>query len=294
MASRKRKAPRKSKKKALPIVLEPPATRIGDFEVHEAAVLPEVRASEQATLTRSIAEVGLLHPIVRHGGRILGGRSRLEACLTSGVAPHFKDLPDETDPLAYLLATDVERRHLSRSARAITAARSAQLKQGRPKRSVQRCTFTIEQAARRLAVSVRLVKTARKVLDKGVPTLVRAVELDLISVTRAESIVALDAEEQAAFVERLRNAGTAKERVGLVRGAVGQLGLGRTASKPNSTDASLRTLAAHVRSAEVPEATLEEIVGTLAERSGFRLLKELADVVEPVDDVGPEASGVSR
>lgn len=66
-------------------------------------------------------------------------------------------------------------RHLDESQRAMIAAKIADLEKGQKKADGQICT-SIPEAAQKLNVSSRSVKSARKVLEQGSPALVNAVE----------------------------------------------------------------------------------------------------------------------
>jgi hypothetical protein len=286
MTSRPRRSPGNAKPLRPPRpVLDPPPTRIGEHEVHKAAVLPEVDLATRDRLRASLSRHGLRRPIVRHEGRILAGRARLRLCLEMGVEPRFEDLEAGKDPLSYVLDEAVARRRLNRSGCAITAARAAGLKQGRPSAKVRGCTISIEQAATRCGVSVRLVKSARKVLKAGLPQLVRAVELELLSVSRAEMIASLPKERQRVFIAALELTTTAKERAALVAEFTG-----RTRKRRRDAAEAIRDLASHVRRAEDPVTQLEKVIDDVTQQAGLRPRTESGELVEPVPSAEPAES----
>lgn len=283
MTSRSRRSPgnRKPLRPPRP-VLDPPSTRIGEYEVHPAAVLPEVDPLTRETLRTSLGRHGLRRPIVLHEGRILAGRARLQLCMTLGLEPRFENLDGEQSPLEFVLDEALARRRIGRSGRAITAARAAGRGPGRPPKKVQSCTLSIEQAAARCGISIRLVKTARKVLKAGLPQLVRAVELELLSVSRAEMIADLPPERQRAFVAALELTASTKERAALVAEFTG----GPSKRRRDAWEA-IRDLASHVRSADDPAAQLGRVLDDVSQQAGFRLCAGPGELVEPVPDTPP-------
>jgi hypothetical protein len=101
--------------------------------IHPAATLmPELSPDEYAGLVASIREHGLLEPIAvyagpgqgrrrgrpapEHLGKVLDGVSRQRACQEAGVEPRYVDV-FTTDPVGYVLARNIHRRHLSRKQR---------------------------------------------------------------------------------------------------------------------------------------------------------------------------------
>jgi hypothetical protein len=102
------------------------------FEVHPAAdpwpMLPEDELIEMA---KSIAEVGLLEPLVlTPDGLLLDGRNRLDACVRAGVMP--TTIVYDGDPVAFVLARNAHRRHMSQGQRATAVWLTASLNDSRP------------------------------------------------------------------------------------------------------------------------------------------------------------------
>lgn len=93
------------------------------YIVHPAAELfPMLPDDELDDLARDIHANGLIHPIVRdRSGAILDGRNRLRACELAGVDPAFTTYEGD-DPAAYVIAENVNRRHLSKGQRAMAVA----------------------------------------------------------------------------------------------------------------------------------------------------------------------------
>lgn len=212
--------------------------KIGGYEVHPAAaILPEMSDAERLELRTSIADHGLQLPIVLDtAGRLLDGRHRLQACLLTGKPPRFETYSGD-DPIGYVLALNLRRRHLDTSQRAMVAAellplyeaeaearRAAAAERGRARRGVGKFAQTEpeapdedntepqdeedepspvrarDQAAAQLAVAPRTVESARVVLRDGAPELVAAVRAGAVAVSAAEQLATLSREEQAALV----------------------------------------------------------------------------------------------
>lgn len=98
------------------------------MNVHPVADLfPMLADDELKELAADIKQRGLLHPIVLDGpeddGWLLDGRNRLAACELAGVEPTFTRY-DGSDPVGYILAANINRRHLTKGQQAMVAARA--------------------------------------------------------------------------------------------------------------------------------------------------------------------------
>ena len=190
-----------------------------DYSISELAlVFPDMDEKSFSDLVRSISENGLLDPITVCGDQIVDGRHRYKACLKAGVYPRFEQLPDETNPMAFVLAKNVARRHLSTSLRAATAYRastlplSAALRTDGDACAKLHAGITQQQAADLLGVSLRSLHHARAVLapdSPAVPELRQAVDHGLVTVSDAAKIVGEPPDVQSAAVDRVVK-GTAK------------------------------------------------------------------------------------
>lgn len=90
--------------------------------VHPAAeVFPMLPPDELAELAEDIRANGLQHPIVVKAGKLIDGRNRLAACAMAGVEPRTVELNGQ-DPTAYVLSTNIARRHLTKGQRAMATA----------------------------------------------------------------------------------------------------------------------------------------------------------------------------
>lgn len=91
------------------------------YTVHPLAeLLPEMTPEEFSGLCASLLREGLIHPIVLYDEQILDGRNRQAACEETGVQPRYVHYAGDT-PASFVLAANVERRHLSTSQKAMLA-----------------------------------------------------------------------------------------------------------------------------------------------------------------------------
>ena len=143
-----------------------------------ADLFPLLEGEEFEALVEDIREHGLRNPIVLLGDAILDGRNRYRACLEAGVEPRLEEFRD-SDPLAYIISHNLRRRHLDVSQRAMIAVRLATMRQGErtdlqpPPANLPKVRQA--EAARLLNVGDRSLRSAKTVLDDGVPELAEAV-----------------------------------------------------------------------------------------------------------------------
>lgn len=190
-------------------------------EFHEYANLfPWIEGKSFEELKADIAKNGVLEPIVFLGNAILDGRNRYMAARDLGVEyPRVQFEGD--DPLAFVVAKNLARRHLSESQRAMVGTRLAKLAVGRPPENppiggiasspIEQVTAnnpadlpvipTQAEAAEMLNVSERSIQRARVVEEEGIPELVAAVDAGEIKVSAAAEIARLPKEDQPAAVE---------------------------------------------------------------------------------------------
>jgi N6-adenosine-specific RNA methylase IME4/ParB-like chromosome segregation protein Spo0J len=173
-----------------------------DYDLHDLCKLfPPMPEDQFNSLIDSIRDHGLLTPIMLHEGKILDGRHRYKACINLGIEPSFEEYEGD-DALGYVLALNLSRRHLDESQRAMIANRISNLKVGDNQYKVGAPIGATSQtdAAAMLNVARRSVQRARKVMDKGTPELIEAVENSQIPVSVAAKIADLDHEQQAQVI----------------------------------------------------------------------------------------------
>lgn len=94
-----------------------------DYLPHAFADLfPTMADDELAALKADLTVHGLRQPIVLFEGAILDGRNRYRACREAGVTVRFEQFFGvEDDALAFVLSTNLHRRHLSAGQKAALA-----------------------------------------------------------------------------------------------------------------------------------------------------------------------------
>ena len=176
------------------------------IEFHEVAnIFPMMSATEFESLKTDIQDNGLLEAIWRHDGKIIDGRNRYQACVETGVTPHFREWDGIGSLTAFVVSLNLHRRHLTESQRGMVAAKLANIELGQNQHflgSANLRTHQISQAeaAELLNVSERTVTAAAKVKDEGALELVRAVESGAASVSAAAQVATLPVEEQREIV----------------------------------------------------------------------------------------------
>lgn len=132
-----------------------------------ADAFPRMPDDEYRLLVDSIRENGLREAVVLLDGEILDGRHRHTACLDAGVEPRFVDLPDGSDPVAFVVDANMRRRHLTESQRGAVTAELANTGHGgyRTKGSIE--PLNNEKLAEAMNVGLSTVKTARKVKENA-------------------------------------------------------------------------------------------------------------------------------
>ncbi|WP_423207988.1 hypothetical protein E2974_12440 [Paracoccus yeei] len=169
-----------------------------------ANLFPMLDASGQDDLRRDIQQHGIREPVILFNGRILDGRNRYMAARDLGLDFPVADFDGtDADARAYVLSTNLHRRHLTESQRAVVAAKLADMKQGErtdlhPSANLPKVSQS--DAADMMSVSERSVTTAKKVIEQGAPELVAAVEQGAVSVSAAAIMSDLPQDEQAAAV----------------------------------------------------------------------------------------------
>lgn len=164
-----------------------------DYEHHPlASLFPIISAAEIKDLAADIKTRGLQSAIILHEGKILDGRHRYEACGIAGVKPRFETYAGD-DPIGFVLAANLMRRHLNSSQRSLIAANLATMTHGGDRKSetfkqAANLPLAQDQAAETLAVSPRSVRVAKVILEES-PKLARQVASGKISLHAAHQQV---------------------------------------------------------------------------------------------------------
>jgi hypothetical protein len=145
-----------------------------------ASIFPNMSAEDFAGLKADIAVRGVLEPVWLYEGMIVDGRHRVRACRELDL-PYPTRVYEGADPLGFILALNLHRRHLNESQRAMIAAALANMTVGRPRASNNSLNsgnkfISQEQAAKWLNVGMNIVSEAVKVRREATPELIEAVE----------------------------------------------------------------------------------------------------------------------
>lgn len=177
--------------------------KIETMKVHRYAELfPLMEGAEFAALVQSMKKHGYLreHPIILIDEQILDGRNRFLAAEEAGVKPFFNDDyingVHGVDPLDYVIAANVDRRHLTPSQLAVIAIeveKAFAIEADKRKRHVvhvqqARKGRAGKLAAEKLKVSESLVNKA-KAVAKNAPDLIPAIREGKLTVSAAKKQV---------------------------------------------------------------------------------------------------------
>lgn len=170
-----------------------------------AEIFPWMDDATFAALKADIAKNGVIEPVVFLDGAILDGRNRYLAARQLGIGyPRVEFTGD--DPLAFVLAKNLARRHLTDRQRADVAARIAKLPNGANQHTAI-AGPSIATAAKMMDVPVASVERAKVIQEKGGPELQSAYQTGRVSQSAAAEVAKLPKDKQAKVVAD----GTAKD-----------------------------------------------------------------------------------
>lgn len=175
------------------------------MEFHELANIFPMMSDEEFSILKSDMQEGFdkNYPILIWEGKVIDGRNRYKACSELGINPIVKEWNGKSneEALAFVVRSNLHRRHLSESQRAMVAARLANMRQGERtdllpigKRLSQ------SKVAELLNIGGHSVVRAKEVIDSGDSSLVSAVDAGRIAVSTAAMIAELPKEEQKKIV----------------------------------------------------------------------------------------------
>lgn len=150
-------------------------------------MLPEAALAE---LARDIEANGLCDPICIWNGMIVDGRNRMAAVIRTMRAPSYRDMEfkDDAECIRFIISTNIHRRHLTESQRAMIASELAKLGEGRPSSdTAQTCAVSQTEAADLMNVSRRSVQAA-KAVQRDAPDLAAKVKSGELKVSKAASM----------------------------------------------------------------------------------------------------------
>jgi hypothetical protein len=210
----------------------------------EALALPRLAGDEREAFVASIAEQGVLRPVLLWQGHLVDGQERQDAVAVLARRGVVRDLPTEEwdgegSLVALVLGLNLHRRHLDGSIRAALAARVPDALEEEARRRPEAARWLAELvppletpaktpkspqawAAGVLQVSERYVRMARQVEEQGSAELAKAVKEGKVSVRRATRLAELPAEEQLAAIAGQGQKARATNAAGHIRDQFGR------------------------------------------------------------------------
>lgn len=179
-------------------------------DFHPLAALFPLRSDDHPEfigLVESIKKNGLIDEITTLDGAILEGRHRYRACILAGKEPRYKEY-EGTDPLEFVRAKNMDRRHMTENEKAFFASDYATLSRGGDKQSAGYKSYLSNgqiafappksrvEAAAAFGVSPTDLDRARKTKRRGTPELVAAVKSGEVSLRAGQTIAGLHPDEQ--------------------------------------------------------------------------------------------------
>lgn len=175
------------------------------FEAHPAAsIFPMLDHDAFERLKEDIRIHGQRDMIVFLGDKIIDGRNRYKACIELGIEPNTCELDSCDDPIGYVLSTNLHRRQLRTSQRAMCAARMANLPRGGDQSTNLLIAYSAEQASELFGVAIGSIIYARKVNREGCAELIALCDDDGESVATACNFIdaCKDKREQAKIAKQ--------------------------------------------------------------------------------------------
>jgi N6-adenosine-specific RNA methylase IME4 len=191
------------------------------MEAHPLADLfPMMSDDDFARFADDVADRGQREAIVLLDGKILDGRNRFKACEKWGLVAETCEFEGD-DPLGFVLSKNLHRRHLTESQRAMVAAGLVDWETGINQHSGGAANLPTREAGRRLSISERAVRAAKRIRERGADELVEAIRDGRVSVHAGEAISELQREAQAevlrqeekAIVERAKAIRAERQRL---------------------------------------------------------------------------------
>ena len=190
-------------------------------KLHPACLLfPRLSDAELHALADDIKRNGLLNPIVTLDGQILDGRNRLAACHIAGIKPRFIQWTGSGSPLAWVVSTNLVRRHLTASQRAVVAfdllpmleteAKQRQrLSSGRGKKGANKlATFSANGKASQLAARITNANSSYvekiKAISRKAPELIPDLRLARFTVNDAARLARISTVQRQTILAALR------------------------------------------------------------------------------------------
>jgi len=189
-----------------------------DLPIHELAkLIPETGPQDYERIKESIRVNGQQVTSWTFQEKLLDGRTRQKVAKELGLKFAVREWQGAGSPAEFVIAVNLDRRHLTTSKRAMAAANFKPVleEEARKRMLAGKAADPVanlpqgkarDQAAKIMKVSPRSVETASTVRKKGTPELVQAVEQDQISLAAAAELAELPPEEQKKILEQGKEA----------------------------------------------------------------------------------------
>lgn len=193
-----------------------------------ATIFPMFPEAELIALADDIEKNGQREPILILDGKILDGRNRNLACKLKCIEPITQVVTGIDDPASYVLSLNLHRRHLTPSQASMCATRAREVYEQQAKErqaeNAKRNNSKVENlppletskardaAGKAFGVSGRSVDFAKKVIEKGIPELAKAVDEGRMAVSTAAVLASETEEVQREGIERHANRGGSKPK----------------------------------------------------------------------------------
>lgn len=179
-----------------------------------AEIFPlRIDGKEFEDLVDDIRRNGCFEAIIIYHDQILDGRRRERACKLAGKIPKYISVTDrwnDEKSLEYVMAKNLNRRHLSENERVLAAARYANARRGgnagqNATQETDTPVVTTSQAAEQFNVGKRTLERARRIVTQGTEALQKAVAEGEMTVAVASEVAAEPKEEQEKVVEDVKS-----------------------------------------------------------------------------------------
>lgn len=189
-------------------------TQSAQYEFHEAANIFPLDDEHLDQLAADIKANGQHVPIEILDGKIVDGRRRSMACRIAGVQPVTRAVSPD-DPVQYVLSLNLHRRHLTPSQASMCAQRARDIyeRQADQHRGSNQHKSKVENlppsevgkardlAGKAFGVSGKSVDHAKRVIEKGIPELAKAVDSGRMAVSTAAILATEPEDVQKAEIE---------------------------------------------------------------------------------------------
>lgn len=166
-----------------------------------ADLFPMMNDSEFKELKKDIKENGFLpdQQILVYDDKILDGRNRYKACKELGIEPQLKEWKGK-NALQYVISTNVHRRHMNESQRAMVGSKIANLSLGDNQHTASAHMPTQKEVSQMLNIGERNLRIAKEITKKR-PEAVKEIEFGKLKLGAVYREIKL--EEQEKQIEKL-------------------------------------------------------------------------------------------